>query len=88
MASTIFSGNANRGLQAGTINGPVNAEFYHYAPLPPGIVESSNTVQAVLSVATGIGMAQTIVARKKAKFRDGVFRRWALFDFASSEFLT
>jgi hypothetical protein len=52
-----------------------------------GVVESSNTVQAVLLVATGIGMAQTIVARKKAKFRDGLFRRWTLFDFASSAFL-
>ncbi|PQE27702.1 hypothetical protein CJF32_00011229 [Rutstroemia sp. NJR-2017a WRK4] len=36
MASTIFSGNANSGLQAGTINGSVNAEFHHHAP-PEGL---------------------------------------------------
>jgi len=28
----ISFGNANAGFQAGTINGPVNTEFHHYAP--------------------------------------------------------
>ncbi|KAM3082319.1 hypothetical protein ACMFMG_004763 [Clarireedia jacksonii] len=32
MASTIFSGDANHGLQGGTFNGSVNAEFHHHAP--------------------------------------------------------
>ncbi|KAM3067048.1 hypothetical protein ACMFMG_011827 [Clarireedia jacksonii] len=32
MASTIFSGDNNSGLQAGSIKGLVNAEFHHHAP--------------------------------------------------------
>ncbi|APA16231.1 hypothetical protein sscle_16g110010 [Sclerotinia sclerotiorum 1980 UF-70] len=50
-----------------------------------GVVESSNTMQAVLSAATGYRNGPT---RKKAKFKDRLFRRWTLFDFASSAFLT
>ena len=32
MAAAISFGDTNSGLQAGTINGPVNAEFHHYHP--------------------------------------------------------
>ena len=33
MASTISFGEANSGFQAGIINGPVNTQIHHHAPL-------------------------------------------------------
>jgi len=43
MASAISFGDANSGLQAGIINGPVNAEFH----LPPGKLRKVSTQLAL-----------------------------------------
>jgi hypothetical protein len=36
MTSAVTFGDANSGFQAGTINGPVRAEFHHHHP--PGLL--------------------------------------------------